>query len=165
MAELVYLKGDATNPSMAIGEQAFIPHICNNVGGWGAGFVLALSKKWEEPEIQYRQWMKRSGRMPNLGDVQYCSVADEGKYKNTRVVNMIAQNGFRSEDNPKPIKYAALVDAMRQVAGYMNSIDGSIHCPKFGAGLAGGDWRVIEALIQEIWVDAGINVTVYEWEG
>ena len=33
-----------------------IAHVCNDSGGWGRGFVLALSKKWPEPESKYRQW-------------------------------------------------------------------------------------------------------------
>lgn len=164
MAKLKYVKGDATDPIMNYGECIYIPHICNDVGAWGAGFVVALSKKWEEPELQYRQWMERAGRIPILGEVQYCDVADSGKYENTRIINMIAQSGVRSKQNPKPIKYVALVTAMGKVAGYIDVDGGEIHCPKFGAGLAGGDWNFIAALIQEIWVDAGINVTVYEYE-
>jgi hypothetical protein len=27
-----------------------ICHICNDLGGWGKGFVLALSRRWEGPE-------------------------------------------------------------------------------------------------------------------
>ncbi len=166
MAELKYVLGDATNPRMEDDEMIFIPHICNNKGLWGAGFVLALSKKWKIPEQRYRSWLCSTNSIVQsgaLGIVQSCQVAASGKYKNTHVVNMIAQNGVRSPQNPKPIKYVALVKAMECVVMYVEPVGGSIHCPKFGSGLAGGDWRVIEALIQEIWVDAGINVTVYEY--
>ena len=37
-----YLKGDATEPTK---KPAIICHVCNDIGGWGRGFVLALSKK------------------------------------------------------------------------------------------------------------------------
>lgn len=41
--EILYIKGDATAP---IGSGVkVITHICNDIGGWGKGFVLALSKK------------------------------------------------------------------------------------------------------------------------
>ncbi len=164
MAELKYIKGDATDPVMYDYGKIFIPHICNDVGAWGAGFVLALSKKWEEPERRYKYWMEAAtANLCVLGCAQYCKVAETGRYKNTHVINMIAQNGVRSKQNPKPIKYMALMKAMGKVADYVNAAGGSIHCPKFGSGLAGGDWNFIEALIQEIWVDAGINVTVYEY--
>ncbi|WP_253732040.1 hypothetical protein [Listeria monocytogenes] len=45
MTQITYLKGDATNP-MAKGNK-IIAHICNDVGGWGKGFVLAISRKWK----------------------------------------------------------------------------------------------------------------------
>ena len=46
--EILYIKGDATAP---IGSGVkVITHICNDIGGWGKGFVLALSKKWKMPK-------------------------------------------------------------------------------------------------------------------
>lgn len=43
MTQIIYLKGDATNP-IAKGNK-IIAHICNDAGGWGKGFVLAISRK------------------------------------------------------------------------------------------------------------------------
>src|SRR5205823_6841477 len=54
MAGITYLKGDATCPQ-AKGVK-IICHVCNDIGGWGKGFVLALSKRWSEPEAAYRKW-------------------------------------------------------------------------------------------------------------
>ena len=51
--EIKYIKGDATRP---IGDGSkLILHICNDVGAWGSGFVVALSKRWKEPEQKYRE--------------------------------------------------------------------------------------------------------------
>lgn len=47
-----YTTGDATQP-LADGAK-IICHVCNDIGGWGAGFVVALSRKWSEPERAYR---------------------------------------------------------------------------------------------------------------
>jgi len=39
-----------------------VPHVCNDIGGWGSGFVVAISKRWPiemgvaSPEWAYRQW-------------------------------------------------------------------------------------------------------------
>ena len=38
MATIHYIKGDATQPQ-AKGNKV-IAHICNDLGGWGKGFVL-----------------------------------------------------------------------------------------------------------------------------
>jgi len=53
MKPITYIKGDATNPQ-AKGTKIII-HICNNLGGWGKGFVLAISKRWKAPEEAYRK--------------------------------------------------------------------------------------------------------------
>lgn len=50
--DIKYIIGDATEPQ---GEgNKIIVHCCNNIGGWGAGFVLSLSKKWLEPGSKER---------------------------------------------------------------------------------------------------------------
>ena len=69
-----YTDGDATNP---IGQgNKIIVHICNYNGGWGKGFVLALSRKWSAPEQHYRGWHKGQGSIPlALGHVQFVQVA------------------------------------------------------------------------------------------
>ena len=44
-----YVIGDATAPE---GEgPKVIVHVCNDIGGWGRGFVVALSKRWDKPEL------------------------------------------------------------------------------------------------------------------
>ncbi|MFR9246851.1 MAG: hypothetical protein ACLVLB_15195 [Bacteroides thetaiotaomicron] len=69
--EILYIKGDATAP---IGSGVkVITHICNDIGGWGKGFVLALSKKWKMPEEAYRQWYKSQEEF-TLGAVQFVNV-------------------------------------------------------------------------------------------
>jgi hypothetical protein len=41
--QIQYIAGDATAP---IGDgNKIIAHVCNDIGAWGAGFVLAISKR------------------------------------------------------------------------------------------------------------------------
>ena len=43
-----YVIGDATQP---VGEwPKIIVHVCNDIGGWGRGFVTAISKRWPEAD-------------------------------------------------------------------------------------------------------------------
>jgi len=44
MTSITYLQGDATVP-VAEGMK-IICHVCNVAGGWGKGFVVAISKRW-----------------------------------------------------------------------------------------------------------------------
>jgi len=70
---LNYRIGDATQP-YGVGNKVLV-HVCNDVGAWGKGFVLAISKRWKEPEKQYRQWSKGDIDMPfQLGNVGYVQV-------------------------------------------------------------------------------------------
>jgi O-acetyl-ADP-ribose deacetylase (regulator of RNase III) len=155
IAKLTYVKGDATNP-VGPGKK-IIAHVCNNYGGWGAGFVLAISKKWPSPEKVYRD----SAFYTNLelGTTQFVSVSET-----ITVANMIAQNGFVSKNNPVAISYADLRLCLFDVMVRARHEGASVHGPKFGAGLGGGDWKVIEKIIQEELVSKGVPVTIYEYE-
>lgn len=67
MTQIIYLKGDVTNP-IAKGNK-IIAHICNDAGGWGKSFVLAISRKWKEPEKFYRKCYKDKINF-KLGEIQ-----------------------------------------------------------------------------------------------
>jgi len=165
IGKLKNVRGDATEPqTTAPNEIAVIPHVCNDENKWGLGFVLALSKKWKEPEQKYRDFCKLKP-LPMLGKVCYAKINDH-----LAVANMIAQHSVVSKDNPIPIKYQALANCMFDVAGYIAMVRSKtgnpvvIHCPKFGSELAQGDWNFILELIREIWLENGIDVVVYEFE-
>jgi O-acetyl-ADP-ribose deacetylase (regulator of RNase III) len=145
-----YIIGDATCP-VGSGKQAIV-HICNDKGGWGAGFVLALSKKWKEPERQYRKWAKSEHF--KLGKIQVVKCSDD-----LYVINMVAQRGF-ALPGYVPLSYTALRDCLKQVNEFAKQSNITLHAPKFGAGLAGGDWRKIEAIINET-IDC--EITIYEF--
>lgn len=151
MTKIKYLKGDATQPQ---GEgNKMIAHICNNEGKWGAGFVLALSKKWSGPEKLYRSIPVNK---LELGTVRYIVVED-----NIAVANMVAQDGTKPKNGLSPIRYDALETALKNVSEFCRDLGYSLHMPKIGAGLAGGDWTVIEKIIED---NVQVPVTVYEFE-
>jgi hypothetical protein len=161
------VEGDATNPQTTHEKEvAVIPHCCNDKGAWGAGFVLALSKKFKHPEEVYKAFCHNDRNYPLLGKVCYA------KMSNFLVVaNMIGQHGCGIKDGIIPLKYKSLIRAMEGVAGFVDHVKKQvknpvvIHCPKFGSDLAGGDWNFILELIRELWLEKGIDVVVYEWVG
>ncbi len=154
-----YMTGDATRPA-GVGP-AIIAHICNDVGGWGAGFVMALSKRWKEPEAQYRLWFKgkiADAQPFSLGEVMLVEVGT-----GVHVANMIAQHGIRWQGNEPPIRYEALDQALGRLADAAHRIGASVHMPRIGCGLAGGTWERVEPLIQSRLSDRGIAVVVYDF--
>lgn len=137
---ITYLRGDATNPQGP--GTKIIAHICNDMGGWGKGFVLALSRRWREPEQEYRAWHRYNGEL-RLGDVQLVQVTDS-----IWVCNMIAQHGYKSSAHGvPPIRYDALEVCLRKLASEANKMSASVHMPMIGTGLAGGSWTLIEPII------------------
>lgn len=155
--EINYRKGDATSP---VGEgNKIIVHVCNDIGGWGKGFVMALSKRWREPETEYRQWAK-SGDNFELGQVQFVLVES-----NVWVANVIGQRDVRkdSEGNP-PVRYDAIGAGLQKVATFAKMHAASVHMPRIGCGLAGGTWDRMEPVIREVLSDVGVEVVVYDFE-
>ena len=147
--EIKYVSGDATQPQ-GDGNKVIV-HICNDIGAWGAGFVLAVSNKWKYPERHYRAKPKHI-----LGEVDYHRVEDD-----IWVANMIGQHKTYPDATGKPpIRYEAVRACLYQVNNWCKIMNASIHMPRIGCGLAGGEWDRIEAVIQDV-VD--VSVTVYDF--
>lgn len=152
-----YLVGDATDPQVP-GNKVIV-HVCNDEGGWGRGFVLSLSKKWPEPEAAYRRWFKEKDSEDlewppfELGSVVFVPTSPE-----TYVGNMIAQHGTRWT-HEAPIRYGALEECLRDVEMWARDHDhASVHMPRIGCGLAGGEWSEVEAIINRVFIDTEVYV-------
>ncbi len=167
--------------------QKIIVHVVNDMGAWGAGFSRALSKKFHFAKTDYRKKMKKFFKKYDgkelLGTVLVSKVSHD-----IIVVHMIAQNGLPSKTNPQPLNYSALKDCMIQINDFVTKVKKdfkyanelakngelpvdyiedtpiSLHCPKFGAGLARGDWSKIEQFIESTWCVNAIDVNVYSLE-
>ena len=152
-----YLKGDATAPSVK--GNKIIAHICNDLGGWGKGFVMEISKRWSEPETQYRDWHKNRNKNDfALGSVQFVQVE-----KYITVANMIGQRGIKTGSKGVPVRYEAVRDCLNTVAEKALEINASVHMPRIGCGLAGGKWEAVEPVIMEMLINKGIVVYVYDY--
>jgi O-acetyl-ADP-ribose deacetylase (regulator of RNase III) len=151
-----YQVGDATSPQCH--GPCIIVHVCNDIGRWGRGFVLALSRRWAEPEKQYRDWKRGKATIPfQLGQVQFVQVSPD-----TWVANLIGQSNLFPCPGMPPIRYDAVRDGLRRVALEALRLGASVHMPRIGCGLAGGRWAEIETIVNEELIAAGIEVTVYD---
>ena len=156
MSEITYVRGDAT--VLSGGGVQVIAHVCNDIGGWGKGFVRALSHRWPEPEAAYRAWYRdRADNDFGLGAVQLVQVE-----RSLWVANMVGQRGIRRGDRGTPVRYEAIDSALERLAGQAADLGASVHMPRIGCGLAGGTWSRVEPLITERLVGRGIRVTVYD---
>jgi O-acetyl-ADP-ribose deacetylase (regulator of RNase III) len=155
VTEIRYLQGDATDPQAA--GPKLIVHVCNDLGKWGAGFVLAVSARWPEPEAVYRKW-HADGAGFALGAVQFVPVRPD-----ITVANLIGQRGVRKGSNGPPIRYEAIDAGLAKVGEKAVELGASVHMPRIGCGLAGGTWDRVEPLIAANLSTRGVAVTVYDF--
>ncbi|HCN49851.1 MAG TPA: Appr-1-p processing protein [Chryseobacterium sp.] len=158
MKTIQYVKGDATSPQ-AKGIK-IIAHICNDIGGWGKGFVLAVSKRWETPEKEYRNWhLFRSENNFGLGEIQVVQVE-----KYIYVANMIGQKGIKTGSNGVPVRYEAIEKCLETLAEEASDLNASVHMPRIGCGLAGGKWTEVEPIIERTLLRNNVEVYIYDFE-
>jgi O-acetyl-ADP-ribose deacetylase (regulator of RNase III) len=144
MPQLHYLIGDATSP---IHKPTINCHVCNDIGGWGRGYVLALSRINPLPEHSYRTWhkLKEFNSEPfGLGHVIFVPFTN-----GVTVANMIGQHGTEKENGVPPIRYDAVEACLNRV--YQEAVvrNATVSAPRFGADLAGGEWSKIEEIIKK----------------
>lgn len=157
MTKITYLKGDATQPQTK--GVKIIVHVCNDLGGWGKGFVLSISKRWKEPESQYREWHRNRARSDfRLGAVQFVEVETY-----VWVANLIGQRGMKTGSKGPPVRYDAIETGLAQVAEKAIELSASVHMPRIGCGLAGGKWEKVEPLILKTLFGSNVSVYVYDF--
>jgi hypothetical protein len=159
------IKGDIFSTSLDLvnskssGSTVIIPHVCNNIGGFGAGFSGDIEKKFPEVAINFSL-----GGKIKLGNTQFITVVENIITKHRLIIaNMVAQNGTISSKNRRPLHYPSLVKCMVSVADLAQSLTQTdkkikICAPKFGSGLAGGNWNFIADLIDDIWSNHSVMV-------
>jgi len=89
-----------------------------------------------------------------LGNIQIVQVEE-----NTWIVNIIGQV-FHWRRGP-PIRYRALEFALNNLVDFVLEIGGTVHMPRIGCGLAGGNWHRIQDIITATLINNGIHVYVY----
>lgn len=158
-APIRYRRGDATRPE-GQGPRLLV-HVANDRGFWGKGFVLAISKRWREPERRFKAWRKdpASSDPPfALGEVQFVEVEPE-----LWVANLIGQHGIRKSKGVPPVRYGAIRAGLRRVAEFAQDRGASVHMPRIACGLAGGKWDQVEPILRDTLSARGVEVSVYDY--
>jgi O-acetyl-ADP-ribose deacetylase (regulator of RNase III) len=143
-----YVKGDLFESGADI-----IAHGCNCVGGFGSGVAGQIAKRYPRVRNAYLERHEELGW--ELGDVQFV-YAELGK--GLYIANCATQKEYYPRDRVHA-DYDAIRTAMTRVKQWAKGQGKSVAIPKIGAGLAGGDWNRIEAILKEVFDD--YDVTVY----
>jgi O-acetyl-ADP-ribose deacetylase (regulator of RNase III) len=153
-----YVRGDATEPWLNDGAN-IIAHVCNNAGGWGkyGGFTSSLSKRWSQPEIDYRTRFSKGNIL--LGQAYLIEIGPS-----LFVANLIAQDKYRNRTNLHPLDNDALSKCLRSLTNHLVKTfdDSTVHMPRIGCGLGGGEWEEVRPIIESTLSDADIPVIIYD---
>ena len=118
-----------------------IVHGCNCQCQMGKGIALAIRQQF--PEAYAADRATEKGSREKLGSFSAATIKRDGR--SFVVVNAYTQFDWRGAG--VKADYDAIRQAMRAVAEQFG--DCRIGYPKIGAGLAGGDWSVISAIIDD----------------
>lgn len=170
MRDLYVTPGNASLPK-GTGPR-IIAHVVNDSGLWGAGFTRSLDRHWPEAGQDYLLWhryryqaiMSHESSF-TMGNVRYTLVqgglADTGNPDAPLwVAHMMAQRGTKNTVE-RPLRYDALGGCLLKVSQMAVETGASVHMPMIGAGLAKGDWGIIQELIYDALIRQAVPTTIY----
>lgn len=149
--KIIYKQGDLLKCS----EDAIV-HGCNAQGVMGSGVAKAIKERYPEAYKAYLATKKYDGM--RLGSVSYWR--EYGFY----VFNAITQQFYGRNKHVTYVSYDAVAEVFNMLNMFCKENDiTAIAMPKIGAGLANGDWNIIEKIIEEECTD--VQPVVYVFEG
>ncbi len=79
------------------------------------------------------------------------------------VANLIGQRDIRSNSGgDAPVRYWAIEAGLADLAEEALALNASVHMPRIGCGLAGGDWVLVEQIIDRTLIAEQIETVVYD---
>jgi O-acetyl-ADP-ribose deacetylase (regulator of RNase III) len=150
---ITYKKGNL----LEFTEDAF-GHGCNCQSTMGSGVAKAVRAKF--PELYtIADCQSPLSKDDKLGKFSYLELP-EGKLG----LNIYSQFDYKGRNVGKmDLSYGALENGLEGACMFLiKEGKKTLALPKIGAGLAGGDWNVIEGIIKRVSDKTGIDITIYE---
>lgn len=149
-----YFKQDLTLILQNKEFQVFV-HGCNCFCTMGAGIAKRVKQIF--PQVYKADKSTKSGDKKKLGTIDIVSVGDLVNPK--FVINAYTQYDFGG--NKPNVDYKAIESCFISINDFLIKNEFTeLTIPKIGAGLAGGDWSVIEEIIKKV-IDDNITANVY----
>lgn len=140
-----------------------IAHGVNTQGKMNSGVAKAIREKYPDIYDEYVSYIKYQIEEKGRDPLGACSQYRDAK-GHTLVYNMFTQDKY-GYDGKRYVSYKAvkesfdLLNYLAQTPRFGRALN-PVGIPKIGAGLGGGDWEVIEQIIDE--VTPHIEIWVYE---
>jgi O-acetyl-ADP-ribose deacetylase (regulator of RNase III) len=143
-----YIKGDLFTT-----DCKYIAHGVNCQGVMGAGVAKIVKERFPKAfRTYYNHCSTQDFQSSLLGNV-----CISPKENDKVILNCFTQDFYGR--NGSYVSYDALVNCFDAISFADIS---ELAMPKIGAGLGGGDWSIIEAIINSKLIKKGIKVKVYE---
>lgn len=156
---IMFLKGDAIKPRTP-GPKIIAQIVNDKTMNWGGrGFAYNVKKRLPEVQDNFQKWVLANPNNLSLGSTHVSLLSDE-----CIIVSMVAQHGYGPSVKPR-IRYGALMNCLERLAEVAVEESATVHMPRIGTGNAGGNWSIIQELIQDTLLRRGIQVTVYDLPG
>lgn len=150
-----YVHGDVTKP-LGAGARIVCQLVNDRAVRWGGGVAKRYARLHADAEDAFAAAMMAIPARERLGQVVFVPVGDD-----LLVASIVAQEGFGPSLFPR-VRYAALRQGLSVVAKRAEGDKASVHMPRIGTGAAGGEWGVVEEIIDAELVAEGVSVTVYD---
>ena len=151
--EMKKVKGDLIALALG-GEFNVIVHGCNCQCAMGKGIAKTIKTRF--PEAYQADLKTNKGDREKLGTISFTTVNSEEQ--KLTIVNAYTQFDWRGKGSK--VDYAAIKSCFMRIK---DKFSGSrIGYPAIGAGLAGGDWKRIATIIDEVLM--GEDHTFVEFE-
>lgn len=142
--KIEYIKGDLFSTNVKT-----ILHGCNAQGVMGSGVAKIIREKYPKAYERYRKEYERYNSLA-MGQVIAVPCGDRQTDPDNFkiIVNAITQEYF-GPDGKRYVSYDAVSECLEKVNRF-SEVYGitEVAMPQIGAGLGGGDWNVIEAIIE-----------------
>jgi O-acetyl-ADP-ribose deacetylase (regulator of RNase III) len=149
-------KVDVTSIERTLIDITVRPSYAGDVLVWGAGFGLAVRKKWPKVQDDFAQWAVRQRGNLALGNLHISSVDDS-----LVVAHLVAQHGVGPSKTPR-VRYGAIESSLSKLAEFAAAKSAAVHMPRIGTGQAGGSWEIVGEIIEDTLCKKKVEVTVYD---
>lgn len=139
---------------------SIIIHGCNCQGVMGSGVALAVKNKYFHAYEDYLDTCDAHKPEELLGKLSIVALDDS--IRPNYIINGFTQLNF---GQGRQVNYDAIYEVFERTNWFMRQVqrEQTLYFPKIGAGLGGGNWRIISTIIEET-VDQRFNPTLVEYQ-
>lgn len=148
---LEYKKGN-----IFLTDATIISHGCNCLGAFNAGIAKQIRHLFPSAYNAYIQ--KNNSEGWKLGDVQMVEIPEQRRI----IANCATQYGYGYSSKQNIfVDYDAIAVVFKTLVCYSEEHNMKIAMPRIGCGLAGGDWNIVDRILEQVMQGHKANIEVY----